>query len=145
MMELVVVMSLLVILAAVSAPRLAEFFRGRGVDNEARRLWALTERARSESLALGLPTVVWADADTGEYGLAAGPGLGAALTPTTYTLPDFLVLETTGDLAWWPDGSLSAASDNTWRLYDTRRPDQVWLLGTDLDTGTCVLTREVTP
>jgi type II secretory pathway pseudopilin PulG len=145
LLELIVVMVLLVVLAAITAPRLSDFFRGRRLDSEARRLWALSQRARSESLALGLPVVVWADSDTGRYGLAAGPGLGSALTPSTYTLATDLQIDAPSDLSWYPDGSIAVDNAATWRLYDIRYPDSVWLLEADSLTGYCRLVREVSP
>src|SRR5688572_7854706 len=42
LVELILVMAMLVIIIAVSAPSLSKFFRGRVLDSEARRLLSLT-------------------------------------------------------------------------------------------------------
>src|SRR4051794_30959806 len=42
LIELILVMTLLMIVLAVSAPSLGSFFKGRNLDSEARRIYSLT-------------------------------------------------------------------------------------------------------
>lgn len=74
LIELILVMALLMTVVALVAPRLADFFRGRSLDNEARRLVTLTHYAQSRAVAEGVPMLVWLDEANGRYGLAARPG-----------------------------------------------------------------------
>ena len=78
LIELIVVMGLLAIVAAISAPSLAPFFRGRALDEDARRLLVLTRFARSEAISAGAPMEVWVDAEAGEYGVRAQAGYESA-------------------------------------------------------------------
>jgi type II secretion system protein H len=71
LIELILVLALLAIVLAVSAPSLANFFKGRGLDNEARRFLALTRAAQARAVAEGVPMVLWFDANAREYGLNA--------------------------------------------------------------------------
>ena len=62
LIELVVVMVLLGIAAALVAPHMASFFRGRVLNSEARRLLALTHYGQSRAVAEGVPVLLWIDA-----------------------------------------------------------------------------------
>lgn len=68
-MELILVMSILTIIMALTAPSLASFFRGRTLDAEARRLLSLTRYGQSRAVSEGVPMVLWVDTSTGTYGL----------------------------------------------------------------------------
>lgn len=71
LVELLLVLALLAIGASLSAPRLAEFFRGRTLDNEARRLLSLTHLGTARAAAEGRPMSLWFDPAAGRYGLSA--------------------------------------------------------------------------
>lgn len=71
LLELVLVMALLAVVMAVSAPSLARFFRGRNLDAEVQRFLALTRYGQSRAIAEGVPMVLWLDAERGLYGLEA--------------------------------------------------------------------------
>jgi type II secretion system protein H len=73
LIELIFVMALLTILVSVAAPQLSQFFRGRTLDSEARRLLALTRSGQSRAVSEGLPMDLWVDVDKKEFGLAAEP------------------------------------------------------------------------
>jgi Tfp pilus assembly protein FimT len=62
-------MTLLVIAAGLAVPRLAQSFGGRVVDEEARRLLALTRLAASRAAAEGVPVRLWVDPAAGSYGV----------------------------------------------------------------------------
>ena len=67
-------MALLVIIISVSAPSLANFFRGRGLDSEARQFVSLTRYAQSRAASEGVPMLVWIDTRQHTYGLRQEAG-----------------------------------------------------------------------
>jgi len=74
LIELILVMAMLIIVMAVSAPALAKFFRGRALDSEARRFVSLTRYGQSRAVSEGVPMVLWLDTKQGTYGLHREPG-----------------------------------------------------------------------
>jgi hypothetical protein len=66
-------MTILTIVVSVTAPALANFFRGRSLDSEARRLLALIHQGHSRAVSEGLPMELWVDAVQGKFGLVAEP------------------------------------------------------------------------
>jgi type II secretion system protein H len=71
LIELILVMALLAIVLAVSAPSLSRFFKGRSLDSEARRFMALTRAAQSRAVSEGVPMVLWLETKSRAYGLNA--------------------------------------------------------------------------
>jgi len=69
LLELILAMTILVIMLAVSAPTLANFFHGRALDSEARRLLALTRAGQSRAVSEGVPMELWVNAEERTYGL----------------------------------------------------------------------------
>jgi type II secretion system protein H len=80
LIELILVMALLAIVMAVSAPALSNFFRGRTLGSEARRFLSLTRYAQSRAVTEGVPMVLWMDIRRGKYGLQQEPGYSTADT-----------------------------------------------------------------
>jgi len=78
LIELILVMALLGIVIGVSAPALANFFRGRTLASEARRLVSLTRYGQSRAVTEGVPTILWIDLRRGTYGLQQEPGYAEA-------------------------------------------------------------------
>lgn len=74
LVELMLVMTILVAVIAVAAPTLANFFRGRTIDSEARRLLALTRHGQSRAVSEGVPMILWVDGTKRTYGLEEEPG-----------------------------------------------------------------------
>ena len=74
LIELMLVMSVLLIVLAVSFPSLRGFFRGRNLDNEARRFLSLTRYAQNRAVSEGYPMVLWVDANRGTYGMQTQTG-----------------------------------------------------------------------
>jgi len=74
MIELILVMALLSIVAALASPSLSNFFKGRALDSEARRFLTLTRYAQSRAVTEGVPMLLWVDAQEGKYGLEMEPG-----------------------------------------------------------------------
>jgi type II secretory pathway pseudopilin PulG len=94
LVELLLVMSMLTVVLALVSPALARFFRGRGLDAEARRLLALTHQGQSRAVAEGIPLVLWLDAKQGRYGLQADPSYyGADTNAVEFELYENLELE----------------------------------------------------
>lgn len=73
LIELILVMALLTIAVSMTAPVLSNFFRGRALDSEARRLLALTRMGQSRAVCEGVPMDLWVNAQEGTFGLEAEP------------------------------------------------------------------------
>ncbi len=73
LIELILVMTVLTIAVSITAPALANFFHGRTLDSEARRLLALTRQGQSRAISEGIPMELWLDTARGAYGLEAEP------------------------------------------------------------------------
>jgi type II secretion system protein H len=69
LVELILVMVLLLIVAAMVAPRMSSFFRGRALSSEAQRLLSLTHYAQSRAVAEGVPVLLWIDPRNSRYGI----------------------------------------------------------------------------
>jgi len=76
LIELILVMALLGIILAISAPSLSRFFKSRGLDSEARRFLALTRHAQSRAVSEGVPMVLWLETKQRRYGLNADKTFG---------------------------------------------------------------------
>jgi len=74
LVELVVVMVLLGIAAALVVPHMTGFLRGRMLALEARRMLALTHYAQSRAVAEGVPVLLWINARQSSYGLTTQSG-----------------------------------------------------------------------
>ena len=74
LIELILVMSLLVIAVGVTFPSLQDFFRGRGLDSEARRFLSMIHYGQTRAVSEGIPMVLWLDPKEGSYGLQAEAG-----------------------------------------------------------------------
>jgi prepilin-type N-terminal cleavage/methylation domain-containing protein len=71
LIELILVMAILTIAVSITAPALANFFHGRVLDSEARRLLAATRAAQSRAISEGVPVTLWFDSSQNEYGMEA--------------------------------------------------------------------------
>ena len=69
LIELVLVLALLVVITSLAAPAMANFIRGRALDSESRRLFALMHAAQSRAVSEGMPMVLWVDEKQNAYGL----------------------------------------------------------------------------
>jgi prepilin-type N-terminal cleavage/methylation domain-containing protein len=77
LIELILVMTILAIAVSFTAPALANFFRGRSLDYEARRMLALTRQGQTRAVSEGLPMELWFDTSQNAYGLEAEPSYEA--------------------------------------------------------------------
>jgi type II secretion system protein H len=71
LIELILVMALLAIVLAISAPSLSRFFHSRSLESEAQRFMALTRAAQTRAVSEGVPMVVWLATQQRAYGLNA--------------------------------------------------------------------------
>ncbi len=62
-------MLLLAIGAALVAPHMGSFFRGRILNSEARRMLSLVHLGQSRAASEGVPVLLWIDAKNSTYGL----------------------------------------------------------------------------
>ena len=69
LIELIFVMVLLAIGAAMVAPSMAAFYRGRLLGSEARRVLALVHYGQSRAIADGVPVLLWINSKDSSYGL----------------------------------------------------------------------------
>lgn len=128
LIELVLVMVLIAVMAALSVPALARSMRSRGLASEGDRLLALTEYARDEARSQGVPMTVWIDGPGGRYGVEPKEGFsGSADRNRTFTLaPEIqfarLDAPTSGGSVraaeFEPDGTMDPASLDRIRLND---------------------------
>jgi prepilin-type N-terminal cleavage/methylation domain-containing protein len=131
LIELILVMTLLVIMAAYLAPALGNFFRGRALDSEARQLLALTDAGQSRAVSEGMNMVLWVNAKQGAYGLQEEtPPADGDPKAVSLTLADGLTIavENVGNSAtlfrnlpairFLPDGTIDENSPQTLRLTD---------------------------
>ena len=87
LIELILVMTILTIAVSITAPALANFFRGRTLDSEARRFLSLTRQGQSRAVAEGMPMELWIDSKQNTFGLEAQPGYD----PTDPKAVDFTI------------------------------------------------------
>ena len=98
-------MAILTIVVSITAPALANFFHGRTLDSEARRLLALTRQGQSRAVSEGLPMDLWIDTAKSTFGLEAEP---------SYEAEDPKAVELTMD----GDIQLQVINDNTLNSAD---------------------------
>jgi len=147
LIELILVLTLLAVAAAFIAPALRDFFRGRALDGEARRILALTHAAQSRSVSEGFPVWVWFDASHGMYGIeeeaqhdvadskAAQFSVNDAVRLTLpHATPPVGFKRHLPAMRFMPDGSLDDSAPTTLLLQDTSGAS-VWLGQTRNRTG----------
>ena len=99
-------MALLTIGVALTLPALGNFFRGRAVDDEARRLLALTRFGQSRAVTEGMPMLLWFDVNEQRYGLSIDTTFAEYdRDAREYRLPEELHLEIMDSRARTPPGN----------------------------------------
>ncbi|HWX20618.1 MAG TPA: GspH/FimT family pseudopilin [Candidatus Binatia bacterium] len=154
LVELLLVMTVLVMVLSISAPLLANFFHGRSLDSEARRLLALVHAGQSRAVSEGAPMVLWVDVEQRTYGLEEEPGwVDKDPKAETLTLDENVKMEVVNaapvkktstrnlpsagaapranprslpEIRFLPDGTLGEASPQGLRLFD-RDNNSLWL------------------
>ncbi|HRT08776.1 MAG TPA: prepilin-type N-terminal cleavage/methylation domain-containing protein [Candidatus Paceibacterota bacterium] len=98
LIELILVMAVLTVVISLTAPALANFFRGRSLDSEARRLLALARQGQSRAVSEGVPMELWLDAKQRKFGLEAEPSFETEdLRAVEFTLAEDMELEVRDD------------------------------------------------
>jgi type II secretion system protein H len=69
LVELILVMAILAVVMAISAPSLSRSLRERALEQEAARFQALTLFARNEAVSEGAAMAIWIDPSAKRYGL----------------------------------------------------------------------------
>ena len=128
LIELILVMALLAMVAAIAVPQFKGFSAGRKYEGEWNRLTAFMRFARNEAVARAVPVEVRFDQDRNAYGVADVLGLG--LLPeglSDHTLPQALSFEFPSDttlvdgavtVVFRPDGSVDEQSPVEIRLIE---------------------------
>jgi Tfp pilus assembly protein FimT len=84
---MILVMTIIAVLLGVIYPSLKNFFRGRNLDNEARRFLSLTRYGQSRAISEGLPVELWINPKQGSYGLQSLSGYSETQTnPLNFNL-----------------------------------------------------------
>ena len=97
LVEMIFVMVILAICAVFVAAKMSNFFKGRALSSEARRMLTLTHYAQSRAVSEGVPVVLWINPLESTYGIAVQSSFKANDgddLATTYTLEPSLTLET---------------------------------------------------
>lgn len=142
LIELIMVLALLAVVVALAAPSLSPFFRGRALEEEARRLLALTRYARSEAVSRCVPMEVWIDCETSEYGVAAQAGYAFEDTkePIQFRLDKNLSFvvdqqdldETlTARIVYQPDGAMDDENPEKLVIQDSARGEALGIVRTE--------------
>ena len=148
LIELILILALLVIITSLAAPAMSRFIRGRALDSESRRLFALMHAAQSRAVSEGMPMVLWVDEKQGAYGLQAET-TGKTGDPKAENLPVDSTLQiavlnvgmgapTTFNnlpaIRFLPDGTVDENSPQTVQLGDSEGFMR-WLLLNKIRTG----------
>jgi type II secretion system protein H len=122
LIELILVMAILTIAAAIITPSLSSFFRGRAQESEAARLLSLTRYGQSRAVGEGMPAMLWVNPRNGTYGLKLETGYADSDPKSVdFTIDKDLKIDvanarqasTTSKLPaihFLPDGTISATS-----------------------------------
>jgi type II secretion system protein H len=148
LIELILIMALLVIVTSLVAPPMSNFIRGRALDSEARRLFALMHAAQSRAVSEGMPMMLWIDEKNGAYGLEEEtPGKNGDPDAETLTLDSTLQISVANlgigavtkfnnlpAIKFLPDGTIDEGSPQMLQLTDYAGVSR-WLVETRERTG----------
>ena len=128
LVELILVMALLAVVAAFSAPALSRSLRQRNLDGEAARLLAVAEYGRDEAVSQGVPMTVWIDPKGQRFGVEPKTGYeGNDARSRSFELNADIHFEieraatrngVSDAMEFAPDGSLASSSTEAVRLVD---------------------------
>ncbi|MFP4379376.1 MAG: GspH/FimT family pseudopilin [Candidatus Sumerlaeia bacterium] len=129
LIELILVMGLLAMIFAWSAPSLSRFMKGRKLDQEARRLLSMTREARSEAVTRGVPMEMWLIPEEDKGGIRPQDGFDPDGRLPRYEMrlevemelsfePDALDLNGEANIRFLPDGTVDSESPDTFVLMD---------------------------
>jgi prepilin-type N-terminal cleavage/methylation domain-containing protein len=144
LIELILVMAVLTTVLAIAAPRLSSFMWGRNLQEEGRRLFALSRYGRSLAVSQSTPMRLWVNPEERSYGLT--PNEGYTLEDEKeflYQLPEGMQFEVSQDaldekgrgyVSFWPDGTIDELS-LTRVIVRGRDQEAVALVQKDLISG----------
>lgn len=159
LVELLLVMTIMIATISIAAPTLANFFRGRSLDSEARQLLSLTHAGQSRAVFEGVPMLLWVDPANRTYGLREEPGwVDTDPKAVDFTLDKDLHFEmpktsapqsisslnpavsearrranpsNLPEIRFLPDGSIDETSPTVLRLYDRENTSRYLILATN--------------
>ncbi len=144
LIELILVMLVLSTVLALAAPRLSGFMWGRNLQEEVRRLLALSRYGRSLAVSQSTPMHLWVNPEEGSYGLAPFAGYTVEDEKDfTYHLPEGMRFEVDSDqldengrsyISFWPDGTIDELS-LTQLVVQGRDQESMALVQKDLVAG----------
>ena len=148
LIELMLILAMLVIITSLAAPAVANFIRGRALDSEGRRLFALIHAGQSRAVSEGMPMVLWVNEKQNAYGLQAQtPGKDGDPDAEKLTLDSTLAISvqngtvatqtTFSDLpaiVFQPDGTVDENSPQVVQLTDAAGVSR-WLVESSSRTG----------
>jgi Tfp pilus assembly protein FimT len=124
---LILVMAVLTVAVSITAPALANFFRGRTLDSEARRLLALTRQGQSRAASEGVPMELWLDSAKSAFGLEAEPSYeaedGKAVELTMDSDIQLQVLNSSAPNSPTASGAITTAGTASVAPLTSRHPD----------------------
>ncbi len=134
LVELLLVLIVLSVVAALTMPLLARSSRGRALGGEATRFLAAIEYARDEARSQGVPMVVWFDQGGLTLGVEPRSGYDASVERSrTFALSPDIHAELTGAKSYnnnaleaaefAPDGALDLASVASVKFVDQKGDD----------------------
>ncbi len=132
LIELILVLALLGIITSMVAPAMSNFVRGRALDAEARRLFALIHAGQSRAVSEGMPVMLWVDEKKSAYGLEAETsGQNGDAKAESLTLDETLQIAVVNTgattpaqfhnlpaIRFTPDGNIDEKSPQQLRLTD---------------------------
>lgn len=140
LVELIVVMSLLTAIFALSLPSLSRFFHGRSLDGEAHRLLSTIRYTQSQAISLAIPMELRFDLTNREYGVMPLSGYEMMRQEPVYSLlEENVFIELPSDakrnsidphILFLPDGSLEETSLNGLYLRNQFN-ETVWIIRTE--------------
>lgn len=120
LIELVLVMAVLAAVLAYAAPQLSRFMWGRNLQEEGRRMYALSRYGRSVAVSQSTPMQLWVNPDERTYGLSPSPGFTLEdEKELEFQLPEGMQFELDtamldedgrGYVSFWPDGTIDDES-----------------------------------
>jgi type II secretion system protein H len=148
LIELLLILALLVIITSLAAPAVANFVRGRALDSEGRRLYALIHAGQSRAVSEGMPMVLWVDVKRNTYGLQEEtPGKNGDPEEETLTLDSTLKIAVQNGtvttpttfnnlpaIRFQPDGTVDMNSPQVLQLTDSAGVSR-WLVESSSRTG----------
>lgn len=154
--ELIVVVGLIGVLLAASAPSLRRFTHSRKTLEEARRLLAVTRHARSRAVSRGEIVQLWLFPGDGVYSVVpTSADSDGQIHATEYALADPLQMMVEVDdtasldeefcILWLPDGTYEAEGLTAVVLWSRATPDDQAVLLPDEHGVRFTIAQEATP